>query len=214
VKAHFKTSAWWILAASACGGSAGPPARLTVFDPTAAAANAAPVEVGSPASMAQLEVPYPPLDRPEGPGSASRLGVLVLRGGVRLSRPNHWMIRDAGVDPGHAYIEYVSPNAYSFSLYERSDAPTDLWRDVQQRYENDVAAAGAKVVGRRVPMTTGTNQGRAYTIERKTPAPSRSREWLLRSDHRIVLVQVVTQDQDLSRIGAELLDVIGHLEVL
>jgi hypothetical protein len=124
------------------------------------------------------------------------------------------MIRDASVDPGHAYLEYVSPNAYSFAVYERSDAPTDLWRDVQQRYEGDVAAAGAKVVGRHIPMATGANQGRAYTIERKTPLPSRSREWLLRSEHRVVLVQVVTQDPDLSRIGAELLEVLSRLEVL
>jgi hypothetical protein len=215
VNASFKNwSAAWVLVASACGGAAGPPARQTVFDPTASAANASPIEVGSAGSTAQLETPYPPLDRPEGPASASWVGVSVLHGGVRLSRPSHWMIRDASVDPGHAYIEYVSPNAYSFAVYERSDAPTDLWRDVQQRYENDVATAGAKVVGRRIPIATGANQGRAYTIERKTPLPSRSREWLLRSDHRIVLVQVVTQDQDLSRIGTELLEVLSHLEVL
>jgi hypothetical protein len=203
-----------VFAASACGGAAGPPARQTVFDPTAAAVNSSPVEVGSAGSIAQLEIPYPALDRPEGPGGAGWVGVSVLRAGVRLSRPSHWMIRDASVDPGHAYIEYVSPNAYSFAVYERSDAPTDLWRDIQQRYESDVATAGAKVVGRHIPMATGSNQGRAYTIERKTPLPSRSREWILRSEHRVVLVQVVTQDQDLSRIGAELLDVLSHLEVL
>jgi len=124
------------------------------------------------------------------------------------------MIRGASVDPGHAFIQYVSPNAYSFGIYERSDSPADLWRDVLQRYENDVAAAGAKAIGRRVPMATGTNQGRAYTVERKTPVPSHSREYLLRSDHRIVLVQVVTQDDNLSRLNAELLEVLTHLEVL
>jgi hypothetical protein len=138
----------------------------------------------------------------------------VLRGGVRFSRPSNWTIRDASIDPGRAYIQYVSPNAYSFALYERSDAPSDLWRDVQSRYESDVAAAGAKDVGRRVPVATVANQGRAYTIERKTPLPSRSREYLLRSEHRIVLVQVVSQDSSLSRMSGELLDVLNHLEVL
>jgi len=201
----------WAIASSACGGAAAPPVRQTVFDPTASAATALPVEVGTAGT---LEIPYPPLDRPETPGSGSWIGVTALRGGVRFARPSHWMIRDASVDPGHAYIEYVSPSAYSFAIYERSDAPTDLWRDVQLRYEKDVESAGAKIVGRHVPMATGTNQGRAYTIERKAPLPSRSREWLLRSDRRVVLVQVVTQDQDLSRIGNEVLEVLSHLEVL
>ena len=201
----------WGLVSSACGGAAAPPVRQTVFDPTASAATALPVDVGSAGS---LETPYPLLDRPETPVSGSWIGVSTLRGGVRFSRPSHWMIRDANVDPGHAYVEYVSPSAYSFAIYERSDAPTDLWRDIQLRYEKDVESAGAKIVGRHIPMTTGANQGRAYTIERKSPLPSRSREWLLRSDHRVVLVQVVTQDQDLSRIGNEVLEILSHLEVL
>jgi hypothetical protein len=201
----------WLLAVSACGGAGEPPVRRTVFDPTAA--NVAPVDVTS-TTNSNLEIPYPPLDRAETPGGAPWIGVTVLRGGVHFSRPSRWTIRDAAVDPGHAYIQYVSPNAYSFALYERSDAPTDLWRDVEQRYEDDVAAAGAKVVGKRVPVSTGTNQGRAYTIERKTPLGSRSREVLLRSDHRIILVQVVSQDPDLSRLSAEVLEVLSHIEVL
>jgi hypothetical protein len=196
------------IAATACGGAGEPPVRRTVFDPSGMAANAAPVEVGS-TSGPQLETPFPPLDRTDG-----WMGVSVLRDGVRFSRPTRWMIRDAGVDPGHAYIQYVSPSAYSFAVYERSDAPSDLWRDIEQRFEDDVVAAGAKVVGRNAPMATGTNQGRAYTIERKTPAPSRSREILIRSDHRVVLVQVVSQDKDLSRMSAELLEVFANLEVL
>lgn len=200
-----------VLALPACGAAPPAPVRQTVFDPTAAAANAAPVDL---LSSGQLETPYPPLDRADPRGGAAWLGVTVLRAGVRFSRPGRWTIRDASVDPGHAYIEYVSPSAYTFAIYERSDAPTDMWRDVQQRYENDVAAAGAKVVGRHVPVATDTNQGRAYTIERKTPAPSRSREYILRSEHRLVLVQVVTQEADLSRIGAELVEVLAHLEVL
>jgi len=198
---------------AACGGAAEPPVRKTVFDPTAAAANAAPIEVGTPTGPT-LEVPYPPLDRAEAKGGPPWVGVSVLRGGVRLARPNNWSIRDASVDPGRGYILYVSPNAYSFAIYERSDAPTDLWRDVQARYENDVASAGAKVVGRHVPLATALNQGRAFTVERKAPLASRSREYLLRSDHRVVLVQVVSQDPNLTRLAPELLEVLSHLEVL
>jgi hypothetical protein len=203
----------WVWLVVGCGGAGEPPVRRTVFDPTAAAVNVAPVEVSANAST-QLETPYPPLDRAEAPGGPTWTGVSILRDGVRFSRPSQWMIRDASVDPGHAYIQYVSPKSYSFAIYERSDAPTDLWRDVEQRYLDVVAAVGAKVVGRRVAMATGTNQGRAYTIERKQPLPSRSRELLLRSDHRIVLVQVVSQDADLSRLSAELLEVFAHIEVL
>lgn len=208
---HRPHALFWLLAVSACGGAGEPPVRRTVFDPTAA--NVAPVDVTSNA-VSDLETAYPPLDRAETPGGVPWVGVTVVRGGVRLSRPTRWTIRDAGVDPGHAYIQYVSPNAYSFAIYERSDAPTDLWRDVEQRYEDDVAAAGAKVVGKRVPVATATNQGRAYTIERKTPLASRSREFLVRSDHRVVLVQIVSQDEDLSRLSAEILEVMSHLEVL
>ncbi len=208
---HRPHALFWFLAVSACGGAGEPPVRRTVFDPTAA--NVAPVDVTSNA-VSDLETAFPPLDRAETPGGVPWVGVTVVRGGVRLSRPTRWTIRDAGVDPGHAYIQYVSPNAYSFAIYERSDAPTDLWRDVEQRYEDDVAAAGAKVVGKRVPVATATNQGRAYTIERKTPLASRSREFLVRSDHRVVLVQIVSQDDDLSRLSAEILEVMSHLEVL
>ena len=201
----------WFFALGACGGAGEPPVRRTVFDPTAA--NVGSVDVTSN-TISGLETAYPPLDRAETPGGPPWIGVTVLRGGVHLSRPSHWTIRDAGVDPGHAYIQYVSPNAYSFAIYERSDAPTDLWRDVEQRYEDDVATAGAKVVGKRVPVATATNQGRAYTIERKTPLVSRSREVLVRSDHKVVLVQIVSQDPDLSRLSAEVLEVLSHLEVL
>jgi hypothetical protein len=206
-----------LLLASACGGAAQPPTK-TVFDPTAAATTAAPVALeptarpGAPAPA--LETSYPPLDRADPKGGPGWTGVSVLHGEVRFSRPSNWSIRDASVDPGHAYILYVSPSAYSFAIYERTDEAGDRWRDVQGHYEAQVATAGAKVVGQHIPVATGVNQGRAYTIERSTPLPSRSREYLFRSEHRIVLVQVVSQETSLSRIGPELVDVLGHLEVL
>jgi hypothetical protein len=206
-----------LLVTSACGGASDPNAHKTVFDPTAAAAKPAPVALeaanqGTPAPT--VETSYPPLDRADPKGGPGWTGVSVLRGGVRFSRPSNWSVRDASVDPGHAFILYVSPSAYSFAIYERSDGPTDAWKDVQGRYEAQVAAAGAKVAGLHIPVATGFNQGRAYTIDRSAPLPSRSREYLFRSEHRVVLVQVVSQETGLSRFGGELVDILGHLEVL
>ena len=147
------------------------------------------------------------------------LDVTIVQGGVHLSRPKNWMIREASNDPGRAYIQYISPKAYSFAIYERPDAPTELWKDVLNRYEDDVSSVGAKVVGKRVPVATAIGQGRAYTIERtvdaaKRPFVSHSREVVLRGDHRIVIVQIVQQAENLSAVEDELLRVIGTLEVL
>ena len=144
------------------------------------------------------------------------MGVSVLNDAVRFSRPARWTIRDASDEPGHRFIRYVSPHAYSFAIYETSDAPTDSWHDILERYEVDVVAAGAKAVGRRIAVATNTNQGRAYTVERKVEAMqarSRSREIVLRGDLHVVLVQVVTEEDGLSRIGAEVLEVLKRLEV-
>jgi hypothetical protein len=201
--------------ASACGKPADPSSKSTVFDPTSAAPAATAVEVAgvNPTGPA-LEASYPALDRADPKSGAAWKGVSVLHGGVRFSHPSNWSIRDAGVDPGREYIVYVSPSAYSFAIYERIDGAGDSWRDIQTRYETDVATAGAKVSGKNIPVATGTNQGRAYTIERAGAAPSRSREYLVRGEHHVVLVQVVSQEPNLSRLSAELLEVLGHLEVL
>ena len=80
-----------------------------------------------------------------------------------------------------------------------------------------MAGVGAKVVGKRIPIAVGANQGREYTIERKldptAPAPSRSREIIVRGEHRVVLVQIVMQGEELPRLSSELLDILGHIEV-
>ncbi|MDP9151422.1 MAG: hypothetical protein M3O36_15980 [Myxococcota bacterium] len=199
--------------ATACGGASDAARSATVFDPGSAAVNVAPVDLTSGQATA-LEAPYPLLDAVGGPGRPPSVGVAVLHGEVRFSRPTRWMIRDASVERGHGYILYVSPDAYSFAIYERSDPPAAPWTDIERRYEEDVTAAGAKASGWRVPVATLTNQGRAYTVERKQPLASRSREILLRGSHRVVLVQIVSQDPDLSRLGPELLEVANHLEVL
>ena len=109
-----------LLAASACGGNADA-GRKTVFDPTMM--SGPPVALPAEGvSDGAIEQPYAPLDRAE-VGKPPYLGMTVLRGRVHLSRPKGWMVRDASNDPGHAYIRYVSPRAYSFAIYERSDAP-------------------------------------------------------------------------------------------
>jgi hypothetical protein len=174
---------------------------------------------GPGATAAQFEQRYPPLDLAEKQPNPEYIGVTIVRGGVRLSRPREWMIREASNEPGRAYIQYTSPNAYSFGIYERPDSPSDLWLDILTRYEDDVASVGAKAVGKRVPVATWRGQGRAYSIERKVeaakrPLISRSREVVLRGDHRIVIVQIVHDGEDLSGIDAELARVVGTLEVL
>ena len=173
----------------------------------------------SGASVGEFEQRWRPLDLAEAAPNPEYVGVTVVRGGVHLSRPKNWIIREANNEPGHAFIQYISPNAYSFSIYERPDAPTDLWRDVLQRYEEDVGAAEARIVGKRVPFATIKGQGRAFTIERKVDAAkkpfiSRSREILLRGEHRVVLVQFVHQGEDMSAVDQELMRAVSTLEVL
>ena len=170
-------------------------------------------------ASSEIEKRYPPLDQAGTDPLPDYLGVTVLRNGVHLSRPKNWMIREASVDPGHAYIQYISPKAYSFAIYERPDSPTDLWRDVLSRYEDDLQAVGAKAEGKRVPFATFNGQGRAFSVERKVdaakkPLVSRSREVLVRGEHRIVLVQVVHEGPDLSSLDQELMRVLTTLEVL
>ena len=211
------TSHWLVVAAiltsaaTGCAEMAGY-RRSTVFDPTAAVPGAAALDILSAADA--VEAPYPALDRPASAGESGWIGVSVLGGGVRLARPHRWRVRDASLDPGRGMIRYISPSAYSFALYERSDAPDDLWRDIEQRYEADVVRAAARIAERAVPMATRSAQGRAYTIERRDPHPSRSREYLLRGAHRVVLVQVVTAEPDSARLDRELVPILDSMEVM
>ena len=198
-----------LLITTACGGSA---TNRTVFDPTG---GIAPVDV---TASPDLEHPYSPLDSPDVPGSKGWIGVSVLRDSVHFARPRQWAIRDASLEPRHSYIRYVSPNAYSFGIYERGDGAGEAWGDIFQRYEGDVAASGAKIIGQHIATATTANQARAYTIERridaKPPVVSRSRELLVRGERHVVLLQVVTDEESLARIAGELLEVLSRLEVL
>jgi hypothetical protein len=165
-----------------------------------------------------FERQYPRLDWPLHAADSAFLGVSVLDDAVRFSRPRNWRIRSASRRPLEPFIHYVSPNAYSFAIYQRRDPPGDGWQDILGRYEADVAAVGAQVVGRRVPMATFWGQGRAYTIQRdveaaKSPLQSHSREMLLRSKQRIVLVQIVYQEQNLAAVDGELLRALETMEV-
>jgi hypothetical protein len=194
-----------------CGGAPDAAAKnRTFYDWSVASAGS---------SAGQFEQRYPPLDFAEKQPNPEYLGVSVVRGGVHLSRPKTWMVREASNDPGHSYIQYISPQAYSFGIYERPDSSSDMWRDVLNRYEDDVSSSGAKVVGKRVPVATAIGQGRAYTIERnveaaKRPFISHSREIVLRGEHRVVIIQIVQQADNLSAVDQELMRVINTLEVL
>jgi hypothetical protein len=165
------------------------------------------------------ERPYPPLDQKARPGLPEYIGVSVLGGTVHLSRPSNWRIRRLSMTRERRFIEYVSPNEYIFAIYERLDSPIDPWRDVMQRYEEDAKASGAALVGSRVPVATGNSQGREYVVLRKIrgqkgPYTNLSREVLLRSDHRVDLVEIVHQGATLAGVSDEMLRVMETLELL
>lgn len=176
------------------------------------------VATGSSGAV-DFEQRYPPLDQAVAPPLPEYLGVTVVGGGVHLSRPKNWMLRDGVNTPGQSFVQYISPNAYSFAVYERPESTSELWRDVLQRFEDDTQSLGAKVVGKRIPMATLGSQGRAYTVERqveaaKAPFVSHSREYILRGKTRIVLVQIVTDSEDLTAVDRELMRVVQTIEVL
>ena len=197
--------------ASCGGGSAAASKNRTFYDWTVATA-------GGEAAQA-VEQRYPPLDLGAAATTPEYLGYTVLLGGVHLSRPKTWMLRDGNNSPGQAFVRYVSPKAYSFALYERPESPSELWRDVMKRFEDDARASGAKITGKRIPMSTALGQGRAYSIERSVEAPKRplmshSREVLIRGEHRIILAQIVYDGDSLESVDDELMRVIATLEIL
>jgi hypothetical protein len=199
------------LALGACGGpSEGATKNRVFYDWTVATG-----EAGSK----EFEEHYPPLDLAAQDPSPEYVGVTVLRRGIHLSKPKNWLLRDASNQPGQAYVGYISPNAYSFAIYERPESPSAPWRDMLKRYEDDAQSVGAKIVGKRVPIATGIGQGRAFSVQRsveaaKRPLVSRSREYLVRGEGRVVVVQIVYEGDDLSQVNPELLRVVDTLEVL
>jgi hypothetical protein len=165
-----------------------------------------------------FERPYPRLNWPEESESPRFIGVSVLQDQIYFSRPSNWRIRNASNRPDEPYIHYVSPNAYSFAIYQRRDPADDPWKDIIDRYTADVESVGAKIAGRLVPMATANGQGRAFTVERdveaaKRPLESKSREIVLRSGKMVVLVQIVHQEQNLEAVDDELLRAVATIHL-
>jgi hypothetical protein len=141
------------------------------------------------------EVYFKPLDAPETERVPRIVGVGVLRGDVRLGRPIDWYIRSADYTPEKRHISYQSPRQFIFSIYERVDHPEDTWDDVLDRYEDDLEEQGASIINGRVPIGTANTQGRSYlvktTVPGKPPYQSYAHEVLVRSDRRLLIVQIV-----------------------
>lgn len=168
--------------------------------------------------LSPFERRYPPLDRAEEAPNPQYIGVCVLEGAACFPRPRNWVVRRASLNPETRFIEYVSPSEYIFSIYERIESPTDPWREVLKRYEEDETALGAEFVGKRVPIATANAQGRAYVLRRrirgaKSPFENVSHEFLARSDMRIALVQIVHQTPNIEPITGELLPVVNRFEL-
>jgi hypothetical protein len=166
-----------------------------------------------------LESPYPSLDKTDGAAPLPQyMGVSVLNDAVRFSRPKEWVIRSGSVRDEHRYIEYVSPHEYMVSVYELVESPLDPWIDIMGRYEDTSKNAGAVFVGQRIPVATWNAQGRAYTVRRavaaaKAPLVNFANEYLLRSDNRIVLLQIVHHSENLAPMDDELRRVVETFTV-
>lgn len=158
------------------------------------------------------------LDWPKNVPLPSYVGVSVLHDTVRFSRPSDWIIRRASNQPDEPFIHYVSPNAYSFALYQRRDPAGDPWSGIRARYVEDAETTGARVIAGSIPVAVGRGQGRAFTIEKdvvasKHPLLSRSREIVVRDGDNVVLVQVVHQSDTLSEVDDDLLRAFGTLQL-
>jgi hypothetical protein len=138
---------------------------------------------------------FPPLDRDAGGKLPRRVGVAVLDGDVRLSRPVDWYLRTADYTPERRHISYQSPRQFVFSIYERTDPTRVTWNELLKRYEESVEKNGSQIMAGRIPISTANAQGRSYLV--KTPVPARpnletfAHEILVRSPERVLLVQVV-----------------------
>jgi len=141
------------------------------------------------------ETYFKPLDLPANERVPRVVGVGIFNGDVRLGRPIDWYIRSADYTPQHRFISYQSPRQFLFSIYERIDPPEDSWTDVLRRYETDVEDQGARILAARTPIATANAQGRSYLIKTRVPSKpdfqNYTHEILVRSDRRILLVQIV-----------------------
>jgi hypothetical protein len=170
-------------------------------------------------NIKDFEDDYPPLNLAEKSPNPEYVGKTILGGTIHISRPKNWVLRAGRNKPEERYVQYVSPNEYMFAIYERVDSPEDLWRDIMNRYEEDAKNNAAEIVGGRIPIATWNAQGRAYVVKRrvkaaKQPFVNLSREFLARSEHRVVLVQIIHQGETPASVSEELLRVVQTLELL
>lgn len=168
-----------------CGGSPTAPNKDEVFY----------LHGGAITKEEGLEVYFKPLDADATPRVPRIVGVGILKGDVRLGRPIDWFIRAADYTPGRRFISYQSPRQFIFSIYERVDHPEDTWTEVLNRYEEDLDEQGATIVAGRMPLATANTQARSYfvktTVAGRPPYQSYAHEVLIRSDRRLLLVQIV-----------------------
>ena len=175
-----------VVACAGCGGSPAAPQKDEVFY----------LHGGGVIDKNEgLEVYFKPLDVDATPRVPRIVGVGIFKGDIRFGRPIDWFIRSADYTPGRRFISYQSPRQFIFSIYERVDHPEDTWTEVLSRYEDDLDNQGASVISGRMPLATANAQARSYlvktTVQAKPPYQSYAHEVLVRSDHRLLLVQIV-----------------------
>ena len=163
------------------------------------------------------EVYFPKLDREKTVTLPRYVGVGVLDGDVRFSRPIDWTIRDADYTAERRFIQYQSPRQFTFSIYERVDPNREPWSDVLKRYEEETRGQGALLLANRQPIGTANSQGRAYlmrtTVKAKPkPYEAYSTEILVRSEQRVLLVQIVHRGH-IDPIGEEVTQAVSSLVV-
>jgi hypothetical protein len=177
------------LAAWGCGGSPTAPQRDDVFYLHGG---------GVVDKNTSLEQYFPPLNQKETPRTPRIVGVGILNGDVRFGRPIDWYIRGADYSPEHRFISYQSPRQFLFTIIERVDSPEETWTDVLRRYEADVQQEGSQFLAARMPVGTANTQGRGYILKTRVPARPDfngfTHEFLIRSEHRLLLVQVAHGD--------------------
>ena len=138
---------------------------------------------------------FPPLDHEESIRLPRRVGVAVLEGAVRLSRPIDWYLRSADYTPEKRFISWQSPRGFVFSVYEKIDPVRVTWDVLLHKYEESVAKNGSTILAARIPLTTANAQGREYFL--KTAITARpdleafAHEIVVRSPNRVLIVQVV-----------------------
>jgi hypothetical protein len=118
-----------------------------------------------------------------------------------------------------------APNGLSYmgvavlAVYERIESPREPWRIVMERYEDELQKSGGVLLSKAVPAATWNAQARAYDVQRPVAAPKEpylnySREYLARSEKRIVLIQMVRPTDSLRPVSSELMRVVQTLQVL